>query len=183
MAATNINAFCLSHDEKLVFAGTLSGQIVVLDARTLAVVKTFQAHLGTIENVTCHPALPFIAAYGKDRRISIWSVGEEGALARIHDVPLLHVTPGDGEAPFPSTSQVLAFHDHEMRLVGHSGNAGLTEIRFDDKEFEILSCVRAHGKFDIVSRNPLGDKCDSSPAVSQGQIFIRTLNNLYCIGK
>jgi outer membrane protein assembly factor BamB len=37
--------------------------------------------------------------------------------------------------------------------------------------------------FNVASRNPLGDECYSSPAVSQGQLFIRTLNHLYCIGK
>ena len=43
--------------------------------------------------------------------------------------------------------------------------------------------LKGNGAFDLVSRNPLGDACSSSPAVSQGQIFIRTLNHLYCIGK
>ncbi len=40
-----------------------------------------------------------------------------------------------------------------------------------------------NGKFEVVSRNPLGDECYSSPAVSQGQIFIRTLHHLFCIGR
>ena len=43
--------------------------------------------------------------------------------------------------------------------------------------------LKANGAFDVVSRNPLGDRCDSSLAISGGQIFIRTLNYLYCIGK
>ena len=34
-----------------------------------------------------------------------------------------------------------------------------------------------------LARNPLGDECYSSPAVSQGQLYIRTLHYLYCIGK
>ena len=33
-----------------------------------------------------------------------------------------------------------------------------------------------------VSRNDLGEECYSSPAISRGQIFIRTLNHLHCIG-
>jgi outer membrane protein assembly factor BamB len=43
--------------------------------------------------------------------------------------------------------------------------------------------LKDNAAFDVVSRNPLGDACSSSPAVSQGQIFIRTLHYLYCIGK
>jgi outer membrane protein assembly factor BamB len=43
--------------------------------------------------------------------------------------------------------------------------------------------LKGNGKFDLVNRNPLGDECYASPAISQGQIFIRTLKYLYCIGK
>jgi outer membrane protein assembly factor BamB len=42
--------------------------------------------------------------------------------------------------------------------------------------------VKAGPRFELVSKNPLGDECYASPAVSRGQIFIRTLHNLYCIG-
>jgi outer membrane protein assembly factor BamB len=47
----------------------------------------------------------------------------------------------------------------------------------------ITYVLKANGAFDVVSRNPLGDECRASAAVSQGQIFIRTLHHLYCIGK
>jgi outer membrane protein assembly factor BamB len=46
--------------------------------------------------------------------------------------------------------------------------------------------VKAGPKFELVSKNPLGEEkesCYASPAVSRGQLFIRTLGNLYCIGK
>lgn len=38
-------------------------------------------------------------------------------------------------------------------------------------------------KFEILAENALSDYCLSSPAISDGQIFIRTAQNLYCIGK
>ena len=47
----------------------------------------------------------------------------------------------------------------------------------------ITYVLKGNGAFDVVSRNPLGDECYSSPAISHGQIFIRTLSHLYCIGK
>ncbi len=34
----------------------------------------------------------------------------------------------------------------------------------------------------ILARNPLGEKTQASMAISQGQIFIRTVSHLYCIG-
>jgi outer membrane protein assembly factor BamB len=42
--------------------------------------------------------------------------------------------------------------------------------------------LKAGPKFEVVSKNPLGDECYASPAIAHGQIFMRTLHNLYCIG-
>jgi outer membrane protein assembly factor BamB len=42
--------------------------------------------------------------------------------------------------------------------------------------------IEAGPKFNIVSSSSLGEKCQASPAISQGQLFIRTDKNLYCIG-
>jgi len=43
--------------------------------------------------------------------------------------------------------------------------------------------LKAGPTFDVVARNPLGEKCFASPAVSGGNIFIRTSQHLWCIGK
>lgn len=42
--------------------------------------------------------------------------------------------------------------------------------------------VQAGGEFKVLAENELNEKCGASPAVSQKQIFIRSKNNLYCIG-
>jgi outer membrane protein assembly factor BamB len=42
--------------------------------------------------------------------------------------------------------------------------------------------LKASDKFEILAKNDLGAECYASPAIARGQIFIRTLNNLYCIG-
>jgi hypothetical protein len=49
----------------------------------------------------------------------------------------------------------------------------------DDGQMFIL---RGNGKFEVVARNKLEEECYASPAVSRGQLFIRTLHHLYCIG-
>jgi outer membrane protein assembly factor BamB len=36
-------------------------------------------------------------------------------------------------------------------------------------------------RFEVLARNPLGEKCQASMAVSQGRLFIRTENHLWCI--
>jgi len=43
--------------------------------------------------------------------------------------------------------------------------------------------VRAGDEFTVLAENELNEKCGASPAVSQKHIFIRSENNLYCIGR
>ena len=43
--------------------------------------------------------------------------------------------------------------------------------------------VRPGETFDVVGKNALGEPVSASPAISQGQLFIRTHEHLYCIGK
>jgi outer membrane protein assembly factor BamB len=50
----------------------------------------------------------------------------------------------------------------------------------DDGETHV---VRAGPEFELVSNNPLGEAAFASPAVSRGQVFIRTANHLWCIGR
>ncbi len=50
----------------------------------------------------------------------------------------------------------------------------------DDGEMFVL---KASPKFELVAKSRLEEDCFASPAISRGQIFIRTVNNLYCIGK
>jgi outer membrane protein assembly factor BamB len=49
----------------------------------------------------------------------------------------------------------------------------------DDGETFVL---KASGKFELLGRNPLGEECYASPAVAHGQIFLRGLHHLSCIG-
>ena len=47
----------------------------------------------------------------------------------------------------------------------------------------LTSVLKAGPKFEALAQNELADYCLSSPAVSDGQIFIRITKYLYCIGK
>jgi len=47
----------------------------------------------------------------------------------------------------------------------------------------VMHVVRAGPKFDLVARNELGEKCYASPALSDGQLFLRSFQHLYCIGQ
>jgi outer membrane protein assembly factor BamB len=66
-----------------------------------------------------------------------------------------------------SASPVLA----DGKIYITSENEGLTSV------------YRAGPTFELLSENPLNDYCLSSPAMSEGQIFIRTTGHLWAIGE
>ena len=73
-------------------------------------------------------------------------------------------------------SQKLGKH-HRPSPVYANGNLYFLA---DDGECFVF---KAAPKFELVSRNKLGEDCFASPAISGNQIFIRTLGHLYCIGQ
>jgi outer membrane protein assembly factor BamB len=47
----------------------------------------------------------------------------------------------------------------------------------------VMHVVKAGAKFELVARNELGEKTYASPAVSDGQMFLRSFKHLYCLGQ
>jgi outer membrane protein assembly factor BamB len=47
----------------------------------------------------------------------------------------------------------------------------------------VTTVLKAGPKFEVIGENDLADYCLSTPAISDGQVFIRTTQYLYCIGK
>jgi hypothetical protein len=43
--------------------------------------------------------------------------------------------------------------------------------------------IKAGREFQVLARNDIGERIVASPAISAGQIFIRTDDHLFCIGK
>ena len=43
--------------------------------------------------------------------------------------------------------------------------------------------LKAGAQFEVLAENAMGEYTLSSPAISDGQIFLRTEKALYCIGK
>lgn len=46
----------------------------------------------------------------------------------------------------------------------------------------VTTVIPDNGEFKVLAENDLNEKCIASPAVSNNQIFIRSENNIYCIG-
>lgn len=47
----------------------------------------------------------------------------------------------------------------------------------------VTTIVEGGPEFKLVAKNELGEDCNASPAISQGRIYIRGENHLYCIGR
>jgi outer membrane protein assembly factor BamB len=66
--------------------------------------------------------------------------------------------------------------------IHHSASPVLADgaIYFPDDN-GITHVLKAGPTFERLSRNDLGEECYASPAIAHGEMFIRTLNALYCI--
>jgi outer membrane protein assembly factor BamB len=69
-----------------------------------------------------------------------------------------------------------------------SGTYSASPVAADGKiyatsEDGVTSVIKAGPQFEVLAENNLGEYSLSSPAISDGQIFIRTSNHLYVVGK
>jgi outer membrane protein assembly factor BamB len=66
----------------------------------------------------------------------------------------------------------------------YSGSPVLADGKiYVTNEDGLTTVVAAGPKFEVLAENPLNDYVLSSPAISDGQIFIRTTQHLYAVGK
>ena len=73
----------------------------------------------------------------------------------------------------------------QERLGNHFNNSlvtagGLVYLPADDG---LTKVVRPGPKLEVVAENPLGERCDASPAIASGRIYLRGEKHLFCIGK
>jgi outer membrane protein assembly factor BamB len=155
LAARKIETFCVDAHERWAFAGTFSGQIVIVDIDTFTVMDEVQAHAGTVIAMAAHPKLPYVACLSMDRTVSIWRYSDTGRLFPVTTCSIRDVRPSNDEGTVgfvQSNSQTIAFHSTRSRLVTRSGNAGVLELDFDDDgTISVVRCVRLHGDMDVVT--------------------------------
>jgi outer membrane protein assembly factor BamB len=65
-------------------------------------------------------------------------------------------------------------------LVYFLDDNGVTQVVKPGKEFEAIAVNKL---FATPEGEQPEDSCSASPAISHGQIFVRTANSLYCVGK
>jgi outer membrane protein assembly factor BamB len=86
---------------------------------------------------------------------------------------------------------IFRVDSHEAKLVDQGRAPGAycaSPVAADGKIYFLseqgdTTVIEAGPKFKTIAINALGERCQASPAISQGQIFIRTDKHLFCIGK
>jgi outer membrane protein assembly factor BamB len=46
----------------------------------------------------------------------------------------------------------------------------------------VITIIKPGDSFNVISKNPIGERMNASPAISNGKIYLRGDKNLYCIG-
>jgi outer membrane protein assembly factor BamB len=79
----------------------------------------------------------------------------------------------------------VVYGPQRLRPDSYSASPVLTgdRIYITSENEGLTSVYRAGPKFELLAENPLEDYCLSSPAISEGQIFIRTTGHLWAIGQ
>ena len=125
------------------------------------------------------------AKTGKER----WQ-GRRGLSRISHGVP--NIWEHDGKTDVVSEAgdvvQGFDFHTGErlwQERVG--GNFSASPVGMEGRIYCLgdngeTTVIEAGPEFKVLAKNPLGEKVQASMAISQGKIFIRTANDLYCIG-
>lgn len=82
---------------------------------------------------------------------------------------------------FNATSGEIAW---EERMKEHHSSLVSAEGRvYFINDFGIMRTIRPGEKYDLVAESDLKEKVFASPALSEGQIFIRGSKSLFCLGK
>jgi hypothetical protein len=67
------------------------------------------------------------------------------------------------------------FGEHHASLVSANG------LVYFLNDNGVMHVVKPGPEFQLIAKNEIGEKCFASPAISQGQIFLREEKHLYCI--
>jgi outer membrane protein assembly factor BamB len=84
----------------------------------------------------------------------------------------------------PETGAVLKAGRVQGALGGYSASPVAAEGKlFLASEDGKVSVVRAGKEWELLTLNDLGENCYGTPALSEGRIYVRTAEALYCFGK
>ena len=155
---------------------------------------------GVVPSVVIGEGLVFTASGFGESRVCAVRPGGHGNVTKTHsvweskdDVPkmssMLYVSPHLYLATETGVAKCLKAATGEVlwreRL---GGKFSASPVWADGKIYFLaengkMTVVEDGPAFKVVAQNELGEKCCASPAISRGNLFLRTEKALYCIGK
>jgi len=75
---------------------------------------------------------------------------------------------------------------HWRQRIGKGHSAALvttSDLVYILSDAGITRVVRAGVQFELIAENPIGERCYASPAISRGQIYLRSEKHVFCIGE
>jgi hypothetical protein len=82
---------------------------------------------------------------------------------------------------FEAASGRILWHEPFGHAHASPVSAGGLVYFLNDKG--VMNVIRAGDKYELVATDDLGEKCFASPAISGGQVFVRSQQSLFCIGR
>jgi outer membrane protein assembly factor BamB len=155
---------------RIIASPMVAGDVVIAPTRErpmLAIKAGGRGDITTTHKLWTFDSGPDVPTPVSDGKL-LYVVNDRG-IAHALDLQTGHVVYGPErlKSDSYSASPVLA----EGRIYITSENEGVTSV------------YRAGPKFELLAQNALNDYCLSSPAMSEGQIFIRTTGHLWAIGQ
>ena len=100
------------------------------------------------------------------------------------------ISVGDYFLTSSSSSAFYCYSSNTGDILWKQGNTGLHHaspvtangLVYFLNDDGVTHVIKAGPNYELVAKNELGEKTYASPAISQGQIFLRSFSNLYCIG-
>jgi outer membrane protein assembly factor BamB len=98
----------------------------------------------------------------------------------------LSVTDGFFQCYELATGKLL--WDERLPAGGANGATWSSLVNAGDRLYVVnqsgtTHILRAAPKFEVIASNPLGEPSNATPALANGEIFLRTRNALYCIAE
>jgi outer membrane protein assembly factor BamB len=142
-----------------------------------------------------------IVAPTRERPLLVLKAGGRGDVSRSHVLWSFNYGP-DVPTPVTDGTYLYVINDRgimwcldaktgkevyarqRLRSATYSGSPVLADDKiYVTNEDGVTVVVKAGPRFEVLAENDFDDYTLSSPAISEGQIFIRTTKFLYCIGK
>jgi hypothetical protein len=147
MSWEKIESFCLDAEERFIYAGTISGEILSIELESFSIKKRFQAQSGSISIIAKHPKLPYLSTRSGGWVVTLWKQGIGCDLKKLIEIDVLNIRPQKiacSKKPLEFSDQALAFHPIKPLLATRTGEDGLLELEFNEHSYKVSSYSSVH---------------------------------------